>query len=221
MNNSSVALLVDDDNLSARFAGKLIREAAMLGTLTIRRIYCNDVSISAWSEAHSFRLIHSGSGKNCSDILLAIDAMDFAHARGIDTFAIASSDRDFSHIAHRLREMGMHVVGLGEKKAPRAFRLSCSEFTELSDLAPASASKSLEPIDKTVHAVLQEHDPKSRGLPLGQLNALVRRKEPSIKISELPEKTWRKYLANRPHLYSLRGQGAQSAIQITMPPNDD
>ena len=188
MTKSTVAVLVDGDNLSVRFAGRLIRATDPLGNLTIRRVYCNDMSLAGWTEAHSFRVIHSGSAKNGADILLAIDAIDFAHGRHIDTFAIASSDGDFSHIAHRLREMGRHVIGLGEKKAPRAFRLACSEFTELSDPNPVSAFKKLEPIDKAVHVVLQEQDPKSRGLPLGQLNALVRRREPAIKISELPEK---------------------------------
>ena len=130
---SSVALLVDGDNISSTLAGKILRKAERLGPTHIRRVYGSQNAVINWSNAPSFRSIHVDSGKNGADILLSIEAMRFALRDKIEAFAIASSDRDFSHVAHALREMGHHVLGLGdENKAPDSFLKACSEYEKLS-----------------------------------------------------------------------------------------
>ncbi|XZQ28139.1 NYN domain-containing protein [Rhodobacter capsulatus] len=78
-----------------------------------------------------FRLMHAGTGKNASDLLLALDAMELALREGVTRFVIASSDRDFSHLAQRLREYGRQVTGIGETKTPQIFRDACETFLTL------------------------------------------------------------------------------------------
>ena len=70
-------------------------------------------------------------GKNAADLALAIDAIDLFHTGGIEGFCLVSSDSDFSHLALRLREHGVMVIGYGERKAPASFRRACDRFIEL------------------------------------------------------------------------------------------
>ena len=131
MTFSSVALLVDGDNISSDLAGKLLRRTQDLGTFRVKRVYCGTGALTNWASAPSFHRVFAGEKENGADMLLSIHAMQFALQDKVETFAIASSDRDFSHIAIALQELGCSVVGLGEAKAPRDFRLACSNFIEL------------------------------------------------------------------------------------------
>ena len=124
----SVALLVDGDNISADFAGKILRKTEHLGTPKIKRVYCRGHGLTNWSTATSFRRIFAGDMENGADMLLSIHAMQLALRDKIQTFAIVSSDRDFSHIAFALQELGCAVTGLGEGKAPVDFRRACEDF---------------------------------------------------------------------------------------------
>ena len=132
MEFSSVALLVDGDNLSSKLAGKLLRKAEKLGPTRIRRVYGKQDAMTDWAKAPSFRSIQVDPGKNGADILLSIQAMKFALRDNIEAFAIASSDRDFSHVAHELRESGYYVFGMVvDGKAPENFTKACSSFEKL------------------------------------------------------------------------------------------
>ena len=132
MTDTSVALLVDGDNISSDLAGKILRRTSSLGTLRVKRVYCRAGGLTNWASAPSFRRIFAGDMQNGADMLLSIDAMELALRDRYRTFAIASSDRDFSHIAHTLQEIGCSVIGLGEEKTPREFRKACVDFIELS-----------------------------------------------------------------------------------------
>ncbi|WP_289043566.1 NYN domain-containing protein [uncultured Aliiroseovarius sp.] len=126
-----VALLIDGENISSAFAGKMIVAAGKLGDLQVRRVYGNAALVKGWDTAPGIQLVHSGAGKNAADIVLALDAMELSYASTIDVFALVSSDGDFMHLATRLRERGFQVVGIGEKKAPECFRKSCSSWVTL------------------------------------------------------------------------------------------
>jgi len=67
-------------------------------------------------------------GKNTTDIVLVIDAMDLLNSNHIDVFCIVSSDSDYTPLAQRIREEGCIVVGYGESKTPIAFVNSCEKF---------------------------------------------------------------------------------------------
>ena len=75
------------------------------------------------------------TGKNATDAALIIDAMDILYSKNVDGFCIVSSDSDFTKLAARLREAGMYVIGMGEKKTPTPFITACEKFKYLEVLA--------------------------------------------------------------------------------------
>lgn len=149
-----VALLVDGENISATFATSLLIEARKLGDPAIRRVYGKAEHIATW-DAEGFRLMPTRPGKNAADLLLSIEAMTLALRDKITTFAIASSDGDFVYLATQLREGGATVLGLGEDKAPTAFRSACSRFLILKPRADATTKWPATKIIPVVRDILQ------------------------------------------------------------------
>jgi uncharacterized LabA/DUF88 family protein len=68
------------------------------------------------------------SGKNSTDSAMIIDAMDILYSEKVNGFCLVSSDSDFTRLATRLREAGMQVYGIGEKKTPGPFIVACDKF---------------------------------------------------------------------------------------------
>ena len=131
-----LAVLIDGENASSRHARAVFEVAESLGGATVRRIY-GDFSnrpLASWNAAiRSFAIVpcHQPAhvrGKNAADIALAIDAMDLSYRARLDGFVLVSSDSDFTRLAQRLREGGFAVFGLGESRAPQAFRSACERF---------------------------------------------------------------------------------------------
>ncbi len=131
-----LALLIDADNVRASFLPIIIREASALGTVTVKRVYGHFASnaMNAWQPlVHDYALtpVHippAATGKNATDMKLAIEAMDLLHRGQIEGFCIASSDSDFTTLASRIREDGVVVYGFGEQKATVAYVRSCDRF---------------------------------------------------------------------------------------------
>jgi len=212
----TVALLIDGDNVPAMYAGQILRRAGELGPLTVRRAYGNAKGIGGWDQAPSFRVMHAGQGKNGADILLAIDAMELALREHVEAFVITTSDRDFSHLAHRLRELGRHVLGLGEEqKAPNHFRKACTGYIDLHRPVPPAANAGLSSLDQKIMAVIRQVDTSGGGALVTSLNAKVRH-EHDVKISEQPERTWAAYFTKRPGLYELTGAAAEKRVRIVL-----
>ena len=145
----SLAVLIDADNTSARYATAIFDEIVKLGEANVRRIY-GDFSgsrLSGWDGAiKSLAVLQhqqrsNSKGKNAADIALVIDAMDLMHKGGLDGFCLVSSDNDFTRLAQRLREDGLAVYGFGERKTPEAFRNACSRFIYLENLLETGAEK--------------------------------------------------------------------------------
>ena len=134
-----VAVLIDAENISFKYAKLILDEASRQGTVVCRRIYgdWSEASLSSWKTAimeYSFNAIqqfHNTKGKNSSDSALIIDAMDLMHESNYQCMCIVSSDSDFSKLASRLRESEIYVVGMGETKTPVSFRSSCDKFLYL------------------------------------------------------------------------------------------
>ncbi|MET0393862.1 MAG: NYN domain-containing protein [Chitinophagaceae bacterium] len=140
-----IALLVDGDNAQAKLLKPIIEEVSKYGKVTIRRIYGDWTSpgMGSWKKTLndvSFTPIQKFSytvGKNSTDSSLIIDAMDILHAGTVDGFCIVSSDSDYTGLAKRIREEGIFVMGIGEKRTPTAFVQSCEIFTFCETIAPA------------------------------------------------------------------------------------
>lgn len=133
------ALLIDADNVSAKYIDPILDELSKYGNVTYKRIYGDWTSRqnSSWKDqllSSSITPIQQFSytaGKNATDSALIIDAMDILYTSTVDGFCIVSSDSDFTKLASRIRESGLMVIGMGEKKTPMAFRKACDIFTRL------------------------------------------------------------------------------------------
>lgn len=148
-----IAVLIDADNTSPRYAEALLEELAKYGTPTIKRAYgdFSSSNLGGWTRelnARAIRAIHQNAftkGKNSTDSALIIDAMDLLYAGNVEAFALVSSDSDFTGLALRLRESGKVVYGLGEKKTPQSLQNACDRFIALEVLGEDSAEPAGEP----------------------------------------------------------------------------
>ena len=134
-----LAVLIDSDNTTASLTTELLDEIAKYGTPTVKRAYGDwtTQALVRWKEQlarHAIQPMQQfayTSGKNSTDSALIIDAMDLLYAGNLEGFVIVSSDSDFTRLATRLRESGMTVYGLGERKTPDAFVAACDRFIYL------------------------------------------------------------------------------------------
>jgi hypothetical protein len=142
-----LAVLIDADNISAKYAEAMFDEIASLGEASIRRIYGDFAGggPQGWTKDKLANLaivphqqFANTTGKNASDIALVIDAMDILHSGRFDGFVLISSDSDFTRLASRIREQGLDVYGMGMRKTPAAFVKACKRFIYVENLVPAS-----------------------------------------------------------------------------------
>ncbi len=222
-----LAVLVDADNSSPKWAEPIFEEIASLGEASVRRIY-GDFSrqqMSGWQEKlPALALVphHQPAntvGKNSSDIALVIDAMDLLHSGRFDGFVLVSSDSDFTRLASRIREQGLDVYGIGQQKTPEAFRKACKRFIFVENLikepepreAPRSATNA-SAAAPLINAAMQALDPEGEWFPLGLIGQTIQATHPDFdsrtygcsKLSDLVEKAGR---------YDIRRVGAQVEVR--------
>lgn len=131
-----LAVLIDGDNMPSAYVKQMMEEIAKYGNPTIKRIYGD------WTKPHLSKwknvLLENAitpiqqygytTGKNATDSAMIIDAMDILYSEKVNGFCLVSSDSDFTRLATRLREAGMIVLGIGEKKTPDSFIVACDKF---------------------------------------------------------------------------------------------
>jgi len=143
MEDKRFAILIDADNISAKYIPYILDEISNYGVATYKRIYGDwtKSTSSSWKDVlleNSITPIQQygyTTGKNATDSAMIIDAMDILYSKNVDGFCIASSDSDFTKLSSRLRESAMFVIGMGEKKTPKPFIASCNQFKYLDVLA--------------------------------------------------------------------------------------
>lgn len=148
-----LCVLIDADNVPAGYAEAIFEEIAGLGEASVRRIYgdWSSTRLTKWSKKVAAlgmvadQQFANTVGKNASDIGLVIAAMDFLHSGLFDGFVLVSSDSDFTRLAARIREQGLDVYGIGEKKTPSAFRMACKRFIYVENLGNAVSEAEPEP----------------------------------------------------------------------------
>ena len=197
-----LAVLIDADNASRTAMKDVMAEVAVYGTPTIKRIYGDWTSpnMSTWKSIlletaiTPIQQYSYTTGKNATDSAMIIDAMDILYSGNVDGFCIVSSDSDFTRLAARLRESGMYVVGMGEKKTPNAFIAACNKFKYLEVLeqtnqpvptpAPAPAETKpvqtemtpLDTIRNAVSVMVDELSDEDEWVPISDIgNRLVKR----------------------------------------------
>ena len=154
-NDLKLAVLIDADNIPYSNIKGMLDEIAKLGVPTIKRIYGDwtKPTVSGWKPAlleHAITPIQQFSyttGKNATDSAMIIDAMDILHNAQVDGFCLVSSDSDFTRLATRLRESGMLVIGIGEKKTPNPFIVACDKFIYIEIIASKEPEKTTTTAD--------------------------------------------------------------------------
>lgn len=188
MDGQCYALLIDADNVSAKYIKPILTELSKYGNITYKRIYGDwtNTQHSSWKDEllkNSITPIQQFSytyGKNATDSAMIIDAMDILYEKEVDGFCIVSSDSDFTRLVSRLRESAKMVIGMGENKTPEPFRKACDKFTILENLleeqTPGRADDSRnglsrEKIEDEVVQMIQENQDDNRQTGLGEIGS--------------------------------------------------
>ena len=192
-----IAVLIDADNTSPKYAKSIFDEIARLGEASVRRCYGDFSSqqMAGWSKVQAeFGLVphHQPAntvGKNASDIALVIDAMDLMHTARFDGFALVSSDSDFTRLASRLREQGLDVYGMGKMNTPEAFRKACKRFIFLENIGaegekPADeapkAQRSLNEVRDLVYRAMDTIEQEDDWYALGPIGQFITASNPDF-----------------------------------------
>jgi hypothetical protein len=199
-----LAVLIDGDNVPAKHVKEIMEEVAKYGTPTFKRIYGDwtNTRHGGWKQVlheHAITPVQQFSyttGKNATDSALIIDAMDILYTRRVDGFFLISSDSDFTRLATRLREEGMRVFGMGEKKTPPSLIKACEKFIYLEILAPARPATKRSGGDEDrrrraphgderelhelVRTSLEDQADEDGWLSMGQLGTSILRKSPDF-----------------------------------------
>ena len=202
-NDIRLAVLIDGDNIPSTHVKEMMEEIAKYGNPTIKRIYGD------WTNPHVARwkttMLENAitpiqqygytTGKNSTDSAMIIDAMDILYSKKVDGFCLVSSDSDFTRLAMRLREAGMKVIGLGEKKTPSPFIVACDRFIYIEILKSRSSEKeksktksqqksSVEKITSkvidTIASTISDLEDEDGWAFLGDVGNLLQKKQPNF-----------------------------------------
>lgn len=185
-----LALLIDSDNVSAKYAQFILQEASKYGELSYKRVYGDwEKGGNGWH----FPAINNSilpvqqtcyiAGKNATDFSMIIDAMDILYAGNVDGFVLVTSDSDFTRLAIRLREAGKLVVGIGEVKTPLAFTSSCHHFSYLNQICDAVGEYDEKTLRRAVLDYVKENDDKR--LDLAKIDSFLTSRYGNIDFSLL------------------------------------
>lgn len=200
-----LAVLIDGDNIPSAYVKEMMEEIAKYGNPTIKRIYGD------WTKPHLGKwknvLLENAitpiqqygytTGKNATDSAMIIDAMDILYSDKVNGFCLVSSDSDFTRLATRLREAGMQVFGIGEKKTPNPFIVACDKFIYIeilknqaeqnSDDLDTKTDQKKENIDKItpkviklISATIADLEDDDGWAFLGDVGSLLQKKQPNF-----------------------------------------
>lgn len=169
-NDLKFAVLIDADNVPYANVKEMFEEIAKYGTPTFKRIYADwtKPTVSGWKKVLLENAITPiqqysySTGKNASDSALIIDAMDILYTGKVDGFCIVSSDSDFTRLATRLREAGMKVIGIGEKKTLTPFITACDKFIYIEILKKPDSEPIVESTNKRATKTTKTNNPISK-----------------------------------------------------------
>jgi len=201
--NVNLAVLIDGDNIPSAPVKEMMEEIAKYGNPTIKRIYGDwtKPNLSKWKNLLLENAITPiqqyayTTGKNATDSAMIIDAMDILYSDKVSGFCLVSSDSDFTRLATRLREAGMQVIGIGEKKTPNPFIVACDKFIYIeilnkqSDKSEGGNDKEVgkENVDKVTWKVIKLISSTISTLSdddgwafLGDVGSLLQKKQPNF-----------------------------------------
>lgn len=199
--NLNLAVLIDGDNIPSAHVKEMMEEIAKYGNPTIKRIYGD------WTKPHLNKwknlLLENAItpiqqyaytvGKNATDSAMIIDAMDILYSQKVNGFCIVSSDSDFTRLATRLREAGMQVIGIGEKKTPNPFIVACDKFIYIEIIRKQAPEKTNEKVQnkdvvdtitqkeiKLIASTISDLSDEDGWAFLGDVGSLLQKKQPNF-----------------------------------------
>ena len=191
------AVLIDADNVAMKYTKFILDEVSNYGTVTYKRVYGDWTrpNLTAWKgmalenaitpvQQYSYT-----TGKNATDSAMIIDAMDILYSSNVEGFCIVSSDSDFTRLAIRLRESGMHVIGMGEKKTPKPFTTACNAFKYLEVIAEEDTHGSgenekveLKTIETAIIRIISENANLQEEINIGELGSRLQGRYPDFDV---------------------------------------
>ncbi|MCR9126174.1 MAG: NYN domain-containing protein [Rhodobacteraceae bacterium] len=229
-----LAVLIDADNISAKFAEAMFEEIASLGEASIRRIYGDFAGggPQGWTKDKLANLaivphqqFANTTGKNASDIALVIDAMDILHSGRFDGFVLISSDSDFTRLASRIREQGLDVFGMGMRKTPAAFVKACKRFIYVENLVqsppaadnskptPKPAPSDAEDPTKLVIRAMDAINQDDEWFTLGQIGQFISAANPEFDTRTYGARKLSDLLATLKLFEMKKGSGNQTLVR--------
>ena len=200
-----LAVLIDSDNVSAKYAQFVMNEVQKYGVPTYKRVYGDwekgGNGLHAPAVNYSIMPVQQTSyvaGKNATDFSMIIDAMDILYSGNVDGFVLVTSDSDFTRLAIRLREAGKLVVGIGELKTPRPFTVSCHHFCYLNQIGEMEQEYDEAAIRKAVMTFVTDN--RDERLDLAKISAVLTSKFGNINFDELGYKRFSSFIDSFPEL---------------------
>ena len=220
------ALLIDAENVSAKYIKPILDELSKYGNVTYKRIYGDwtKSQSASWKEVllqNSITPIQQFSytyGKNATDSAMIIDAMDMLYTNDLEGFCLVSSDSDFTKLASRLRESGRTVIGMGESKTPTPFRKACDIFTELEllldDIKDGKKNEVTKgQIEESVIKIITENQNNDKETGLGEVGSRLVILYPDFDVRRYGYSLLSKFLETFPKL-KLKQDGTQVTVML-------
>lgn len=197
----NMAVLIDGDNIPSANVKEMMEEIAKYGNPTIKRIYGDWTrpGLTKWKNVLLENAITPiqqygyTTGKNATDSAMIIDAMDILYSGDVNGFCLVSSDSDFTRLATRLREAGMQVIGIGERKTPNPFIVACDKFIYI-EILKKNTEKKAESKDNDesqfdritkkevslIYATIRDLSDDDGWAFLGDVGSLLQKKRPNF-----------------------------------------
>jgi hypothetical protein len=172
--SNKIAILIDGDNAESGLIEQYVSEAGRFGRVTVKRIYADwtDNRMKSWKEqlnkfaVRPIQKFAYTTAKNSTDTALIMDAMDLLHSKLIDGICIVSSDSDYTGLAHRIREEGLFIMGIGKSHTPEAFVKACENFTFSEILQPIELKEEKVPPKKEENKKESDKKPNNTNLSI-------------------------------------------------------
>lgn len=191
------AVLIDADNVASKYTKYILDEVSNYGIVTYKRVYGDWTrpNLQSWKSMALDNAVTPvqqysyTSGKNATDSAMIIDAMDILYSHNVDGFCIVSSDSDFTRLAIRLRESGMHVIGMGEKKTPKPFSTACNAFKYLEIISdeetqeqPETDRVEMKTLESAIIRIIAENANLQEEINIGELGSRLQGRFPDFDV---------------------------------------
>ena len=205
------AVLIDADNVAAKYTRYILDEVSNYGIVTYKRVYGDWTrpNLAGWKSMELDNAITPvqqysyTTGKNATDSAMIIDAMDILYSDNVDGFCLVSSDSDFTRLAIRLRESGKHVIGMGEQKTPKPFSTACNAFKYLEVIAEEDIQSSgesekvaMKTLESAIIRIVAENANLQEEINIGELGSRLQGRYPDFDVRNYGYSKFSQFLKN-------------------------